>query len=187
MNAHAKAYRERNKATVARQHRLYKARNKKKTQEIYLRSKRKFVERERKRNRDLKHQAIVTYGGACACCGESHECFLTIDHVYNDGARHRKQRKENGGMGDSIYRYLKKAGYPKDGRFQVLCYSCNCAKYYDPAGHRAAHPNAKNIDGYGDDVPPGHNYRGNRALADEPIKLPPQRTLWGEECCYQNP
>jgi hypothetical protein len=101
-----------------------------------------------------KRAAIRSYGGKCACCGEAHECFLTIDHVNNDGAAHRRERatdgKQYGGSGFSMYKWLKKFNYPQDGRFQILCYDCNCAKQHDPVGHRAAHANAVNIDGLGD-------------------------------------
>lgn len=104
--------------------------------------------------RNIKSDVLSAYGGACVCCGESNPCFLTIDHAQNDGAKHRKVRKSDGGQYDGsgigMYRWLKKMGYPKDGRFQLLCYNCNCCKQHDPVGHRLAHPNAVNIDGLGD-------------------------------------
>lgn len=61
------------------------------------------------------------YGGKCACCGESHDEFLTIDHKDNDGAEHRKVVD-----GAALYRWLMKNGYPEN--FQILCYNCNIAK-----------------------------------------------------------
>jgi hypothetical protein len=73
----------------------------------------------------LRRRTIESYGGRCACCGEDKFEFLTIDHVYNDGA---KQRKEHGFLsGPAFYRWLRDNGFPKD-RFQVLCMNCNCAK-----------------------------------------------------------
>ena len=50
--------------------------------------------------------------------------FLSIDHINNDGATHRK---DNRFRGPNIYSWLKAHNYPKD-RFQVLCYNCNLAK-----------------------------------------------------------
>ncbi len=32
------------------------------------------------------------YGKKCACCGESIYEFLTIDHINNDGAKHKRER-----------------------------------------------------------------------------------------------
>ncbi len=96
----------------------------------------------------LREKAIREYGGCCACCGETNFCFLSIDHVNNDGNVHRREKGVKSGVG--IYRFLKHNGYPKDGRFQVLCYNCNCCKQHDPIAHRKAHPNARNIDGLGD-------------------------------------
>jgi len=69
----------------------------------------------------------------CACCGESIFEFLTIDHMNNDGAEHRRQM-EHGGR--TIYRWLIQHDFPKG--FQVLCYNCNCAK-----GHHGICPHKK--------------------------------------------
>jgi hypothetical protein len=42
-------------------------------------------------NRKLKEAAYKAYGGfRCACCGEAEPLFLSLDHVNNDGAAHRK-------------------------------------------------------------------------------------------------
>lgn len=47
------------------------------------------------RRRRLRAEVIAAYGGRCACCGEATPEFLSIDHVNNDGAQHR--REINGG------------------------------------------------------------------------------------------
>jgi hypothetical protein len=49
--------------------------------------------------------------------------FLTVDHINNDGAEHR--RKIGAGI-CSLYWWLKKNHFP-DG-FQILCYNCNGAR-----------------------------------------------------------
>lgn len=58
----------------------------------------------------------------CACCGESHIDFLSMDHM--------KPRKEfghkNSWGGPRLYSWLKRNNYPVD--FQVLCMNCNWAK-----------------------------------------------------------
>lgn len=64
--------------------------------------------------------ALDAYGGECSCCSENRYEFLTIDHVNNDGASHRKE------FGEAIGSWLKKNGYPAG--FQVLCMNCNWAK-----------------------------------------------------------
>ena len=62
---------------------------------------------------------------SCACCGEKGIQFLTIDHVNNGGAEHRKTLgKTSSGWG--LYRWIIKNNYPP--MFQVLCFNCNCAK-----------------------------------------------------------
>lgn len=77
-------------------------------------------------SRKVRAEVLEAYGGKCACCGEATPQFLTIDHIYNDGAEHRKTL---GGRSSSIYRWLKLNGFPKD-RFQLLCWNCNAAKQF---------------------------------------------------------
>lgn len=70
----------------------------------------------------IKNEVYGHYGGyKCQCCGETQEKFLTVDHVNNDGAKHRKNCR-----GSGIYRWIKKHNYPDN--FQVLCYNCNCGR-----------------------------------------------------------
>lgn len=64
------------------------------------------------------------YGKSCTCCGETESVFLTIDHVNQDGAKHRRGDVD---AKSRFYRWLMKNGYP-DG-FQTLCYNCNCGRY----------------------------------------------------------
>lgn len=60
----------------------------------------------------------------CQCCGEDDYHGLTIDHINNDGTEHRKEV----GTGNGLYKWLIKNNFP--GGFQVLCWNCNCIKYY---------------------------------------------------------
>lgn len=70
-------------------------------------------------------EVLAAYGGKCACCGETEPLFLEIDHVNNDGGKHR--REEVGRGGTSMYSWLKQHGYPEG--FQVLCRNCNYGKH----------------------------------------------------------
>jgi hypothetical protein len=79
---------------------------------------------ERREYAALKDAVIAGYGGACSCCGESIREFLTIDHIHNDGAQHRRSEKA---VGAPLYRRLIGDGFPRD-RFQLLCFNCNCGK-----------------------------------------------------------
>ncbi len=75
------------------------------------------------RHRKHKLQVFEHYGMQCSCCGESVYEFLTIDHMNNDGAKHRKAIGEGG---SAIYHWLVKNDFPEG--FQILCYNCNCGK-----------------------------------------------------------
>jgi len=76
----------------------------------------------RDKNRDL---VFRHYGNKCSCCGESTKEFLTIDHINNDGANHRRENGLRGG--GAVHRWLINHNFPED--FQILCFNCNCAKY----------------------------------------------------------
>ena len=69
------------------------------------------------------------YGGKCNCCGESNPLFLTIDHVNNDGYKHRGRndgKYKIGSFSGHYYKTIIKAGFPDD--LQLLCYNCNCGR-----------------------------------------------------------
>ena len=73
----------------------------------------------------LKHEIFTHYSKGllkCNCCDESEYSFLTLDHINNDGAAHRKEV----GSGDHIWRDLRKNNYPEG--YQILCFNCNLGK-----------------------------------------------------------
>lgn len=81
----------------------------------------------------LRLEMIAAYGGMCACCGEKEPEFLTIDHIYEDGARKRANGEQSGA---ALYKRLKELGWPKD-EYQLLCMNCNFAKgHFGECPHR---------------------------------------------------
>lgn len=82
-------------------------------------------DRQRRRAYALRDRltALAAYGNRCACCGETRPEFLSIDHVNNDGAAHRREI----GSGN-LPAWLRAHNYPAG--FQVLCYNCNMAKAF---------------------------------------------------------
>ena len=89
---------------------------------------------DRKWRRKLRAKVLTAYGGCCACCGETTPDFLTLDHINNDGAEHRRQIIGSRG-GSVIYRWAHVNNYPPV--LQLLCYNCNCSKaYYGSCPHR---------------------------------------------------
>lgn len=91
-------------------------------------------ERKRKNREYVKRQRVellAAYGNRCNCCNETTEEFLTLDHIFNDGAEHRKNQVG----GSRVYADLKKKGYPKD-RYQLLCMNCNFAKRMGDCPHQ---------------------------------------------------
>lgn len=76
----------------------------------------------------LRSKALDAYGRQCACCGESIERFLTLDHVDGSGAEHRREV----GRGDTLNKWLKRNGYPSG--FQTLCVNCNSGRAVNGGG-----------------------------------------------------
>lgn len=79
-----------------------------------------LYERERQRKQQVKRLVLEHYSGGacqCACCGESHFEFLSLDHINNDGAAHRREVKGH------VYPWIVKNNFP--GGFRVLCINCN--------------------------------------------------------------
>jgi len=73
---------------------------------------------------------LLKYGGKCVCCGESQPEFLSLDHINNDGAAHRKE------IGQSrLYKWAEDNDFPKS--LQILCFNCNMAKgFYGICPHQ---------------------------------------------------
>jgi len=80
-----------------------------------------------KKMRDERKKLVISHYSSntmkCACCGESHYEFLTIDHIIGgDGKKHR----EKVGRSDTFYLWLIKNNFPEG--YQVLCWNCNKSK-----------------------------------------------------------
>lgn len=126
-----KEWYEKNREVILLKKQLYYLDNREKC----LESIKKWHVEHRDRHRELsreyreriRREVFEHYGNKCACCGETEIDFLTIDHINNDGALERK-----GGPGTSTginsYVKIKKSGYPKT--LQLLCFNCNCARFY---------------------------------------------------------
>lgn len=80
------------------------------------------------RRAQMKALVFAAYGGyKCACCGETEQLFLSIDHMNNDGADFRRMiAGKRTAAGYPTYRWLVLNGFPAG--FQVLCMNCNHGK-----------------------------------------------------------
>jgi len=86
----------------------------------------KQLEKSFKTSRKIKLEIINHYSNGlnnCACCGENHLEFLTIEHKNHDGKEQRKGRH--------YYCWLKKNGFPDNLNLEVLCMNCNWAKRHN--------------------------------------------------------
>lgn len=93
----------------------------------------KSAERHKIWRRQLYDEVLSHYGDCCACCREPNKAFLTLDHINNDGAKHRRKLKMKGGY--SFYRWVKRNAFPS--MFQVLCWNCqNGKRIYGSCPHQ---------------------------------------------------
>jgi len=84
-----------------------------------------------------RQKVFTHYGAKCACCGESEQSFLTIDHINGDGAAQRRNARLTAGK--NYYRYIIQQGFPDD--LQLLCWNCNMSKHYlGQCPHQAVAP-----------------------------------------------
>jgi hypothetical protein len=94
-------------------------------QQIFYSDPKHREERSRKnrlRYQQLRRTCVEHYGNSCACCGESREPFLAIDHINNDGA---KQRKKDKLYAERFYKWLIHNNFPEG--YRILCHNCNMA------------------------------------------------------------
>lgn len=91
-------------------------------------------EQHRKNNKNqrdrLRKEIINHYGNKCECCGETKIESLHLDHINNDGAKHRKI------TGRHIYEWTKRNNFPS--YLRILCANCNlCISKFKVCAHQA--------------------------------------------------
>jgi hypothetical protein len=109
----------------------YNVRKNKERRERYAEkaeARQKILDRNNAAARALRDRVLAAYGGPkCACpyCKDGDILdFLTIDHIENDGAAHRRMIGKGGAP---TYRWLVRQGFPPG--YQVLCWNCNRSKH----------------------------------------------------------
>lgn len=75
--------------------------------------------------RSIKEECLDHYGGRVCECGENDLTVLTLDHVNDDGAEHRR---ETGTRGQNFYHMLRKNGFPNEPPLEVKCLNCQIKK-----------------------------------------------------------
>lgn len=78
------------------------------------------------RRRAFRMRVLCHYSGGetpfCACCHTTYLPHLTMDHINGGGAEDRKTKSSS-----TLYQRICEAGFPPE--FQILCWSCNMAKF----------------------------------------------------------
>jgi len=73
----------------------------------------------------IRETIFKHYGMSCATCGKMDFSQLSIDHINNDGGKHRREIGMKCG-GYNFYLWLIKNNFPEG--YQTLCISCNSRK-----------------------------------------------------------
>jgi hypothetical protein len=118
-------YRKRNKEKIKTYVAKYWKENKETVQEYRKRYQKRYAEFYKERSKQHKLTVLIHYSGnppKCACCGENHIEFLTVDHEGGGGCAHRREVKR---YGSAYYAWLIKNNYPV--KLRVLCMNCNFA------------------------------------------------------------
>lgn len=118
----------RNKEKFAEYDRKYQQANPEYRHEVMKRHYQKHRETElaklRVYSQNLRLKVLAHYSGGvpqCACCGETHNEFLCLDHIEGNGNEHRRTINSKGGY--STYRWIIQNNFP-DG-YRTLCHNCN--------------------------------------------------------------
>ena len=75
----------------------------------------------------IRGLCFSAYGGyICVHCGEQDKDVLVLDHIDNNGAKHRKEIDAERKVG-VLYSWIIKNKFPPI--FQVLCHNCNWKKH----------------------------------------------------------
>jgi len=93
--------------------------------EYYQKNRLRIKEQVKTQRQKRKLRVLTHYGGSppkCACCGESHSEFLSIDHINGCGTKHSERI---GKTGDAFYLWLINNNFPSG--YRVLCMNCNFA------------------------------------------------------------
>ena len=91
-----------------------------------------YVKRHRLKRR---LEALIRYGNgklACIRCGFTDERALSIDHINNDGAEHRRRMYGDKLPDPRLYMWLRARSYPEG--FQTLCMNCQFIKERERQG-----------------------------------------------------
>jgi len=121
-------YRIKNRRKIYEKQKEWRDKNRERLNEINLKSRWKNIEKNRdyarRKHLDDKMKVLkyysITNPPSCECCGESHIEFLTIDHIYGDGNKHKEEIKRR-----NFHPWLIKNNFPPG--FRVLCFNCNCS------------------------------------------------------------
>jgi mannosyltransferase OCH1-like enzyme len=112
---------------------------------------RQYKQRWKERNPDYgrilwqrtKERVFEAYGHRCAKCGFSDKRALQLDHVQDDGYKHRiihstgrKSNKTQAAWYDAMRHY-------QPDRYQILCANCNWIKRYEHSGLPIPKPGKK--------------------------------------------
>jgi hypothetical protein len=83
--------------------------------------------------KEAKRSIVDHYGGKCVCCGITDICFLSVDHINNDGFKDRDRKdgtkRKNRVSGYIFYKKIIKDNFPNN--LQILCFNCNTAKQHN--------------------------------------------------------
>ena len=106
----------------------------------------------KKYRKQLRHEAIVAYGGKCVDCPETREEELEFDHPDGNGNIDRNEVFGYGHSSPGGWNYLlklKQLGFPK-GRVVLRCTGCHNIKHPNrvPKEERKGSPAMQNPDEY---------------------------------------
>ena len=124
-NKYYQENKEKRKEYTKKNYQENKEKRKEQKKKHYQENKEKLKEYGKNYRQEIKELVYNHYGNGvieCACCREKEIDFLSLDHIYNNGGKHRKKT----GGGYKIFTWAIQNNFPPI--FQLLCMNCNFSK-----------------------------------------------------------
>lgn len=131
-NEYQRYYYDINKEKIREEKKEYRKKNSDKLKvwhkNNYQKRRVEHLKQQKEYNDSVKKAVFDHYGNKCVCCGETEPKFLTMDHINNDGYKHRK--KTGCTASTNMYKLIKRENFPTS--YQILCWNCNCGRARTP-------------------------------------------------------
>lgn len=97
------------------------------TQDFYRKNARRLSRKNAAFKGHVRRTVRAYLGNKCVCCGETEQEFLSVDHVRNNGAKHRREKGREAWMWE-VWKAIKDKRIVTE--YALMCFNCNFSKHF---------------------------------------------------------